>query len=146
MKKAIIKITTFRGISTNAIHYYGSLNYYDSDGYYNEKLKRPLTKDEIDKSPDRFYSYSEGDMTECFNTWNEVIEKGQELYNQLSIEVPLWVDGIPNTKSLPIAETLKPIDTRLRCSCCNKVFAPREGLYNLPSGALCVICYKKRYK
>lgn len=146
MKKATISITTFRGVSSDAVHYYGNLGYYDSDGFHAKELKRAITAEEIEKHPDRFYNYSVGDMTECFNGWRDVVDAGNKLYDILGVSAPLYVVGIPNTKQVSIKVALKPIDTRLRCSVCDRVFMPNEGLYNMPYGAVCCKCYEEKYK
>lgn len=56
-----------------------------------------------------------------------------------------YVDGLPNNGVMALEQALSPeLDTRKKCSKCGKVFAPREGLYNFPSGALCVKCHKSK--
>ena len=79
MKKIIIQLTTFRGQCVEAIHYYVSVAYYDSDNNYcSDKIKRPITQSEIDADKDRFYSYEAGDLTECFVSWEQALEASKE--------------------------------------------------------------------
>lgn len=66
MVEAIVNISTFRGSCVEATHYYGSLHVISSEFI---ELKRPITKEEIDKNPDRWYNYDEGDLTNCFKSW-----------------------------------------------------------------------------
>lgn len=68
--EAIVNITTFRGISFDAIHYYGTLRII---GIENVELYRFITQAEIDNDPDRWYNYEEGDLTKCFNSWRDVV-------------------------------------------------------------------------
>lgn len=43
-KKIIVELTTFCGRCIEAIHYYVSVEYYDScDDFRRDKLKRPIT-------------------------------------------------------------------------------------------------------
>lgn len=87
-----LEISSFRGISCGAIHYYGKLI---ADGVdfrlldnpkittsnweaekksplyqwtYQFDLRRPVTKEEIDQDPDRWYCYNPGDFTTSFAT------------------------------------------------------------------------------
>lgn len=148
MKKIIIQLTTWCGQCVEAIHYYGSVAYYDSNGNYcSEKLKRPITQSEIDADKDRFYAYDEGDLTECFVSWKQALEAAQEYIISNNLEGSAYVDGVPNKGLLALEQALTPdLDTRKRCTKCNKVFGEREGIYNLPSGSLCVPCYEKPKK
>ena len=98
-RKAVLKITTFRGISSNATHFYGTL---EVDGVYNAtldniemsrsltteqqkdhpfynykynlKILRPITKEEIKLNPDRTYCYTEGDLIRNFNSIKSLID------------------------------------------------------------------------
>lgn len=48
-KKIIISLTTFRGQCVEAVHYYVSVEYYDScNDFRNDKIRRPITQQEID--------------------------------------------------------------------------------------------------
>lgn len=48
MKKVIAEITTFKGLSIGAEHYYLSMNYYDSNNnYIREEISHPLTSKEV---------------------------------------------------------------------------------------------------
>lgn len=105
IRRVTLRISTFRGISCNAIHYYGALDiqgvYMEVDGEpghsmssyvwerdfplssdsYTLKLMRPVTKEdkETDKKArceaDVRFNYQEvGDLTERFNSIDELIE------------------------------------------------------------------------
>ena len=92
-RRAILEITSFRGISSNAIHYYGKIAV---EGVYQATLgnpekpmnlsfaqekehpllnfkyefvvKRPLTKKEIETAPDRWEGYFENDLVRGYET------------------------------------------------------------------------------
>lgn len=102
-RRATLDITTFRGVSFNAIHYYGKINIQgvnmEVDGkpghsrmifddnlplahyiYYLE-LTRPLTKEEISEDPERWGDYyHEGDLTNCFETIEDVVALAKEVF------------------------------------------------------------------
>ena len=138
--KAIIEITSYRGISSGAMHFYGKLRI--TSDFESFELKRPITKEELEKYPDRFYCYEEGDMINAFNTWRDVIDTGAKVSEEKGIDLnDVAVDGIPNTKRLPYLDAIKPLDTRLKCKKWGKVIEPGEGGYNTPRGFFCVKCY-----
>ena len=145
MKRIIINLTTFRGMCIEAIHYYVTVSYYDScNDFRSDKIKRPITQKEIKSNGDRFYSYEAGEPTECFNSWKEALEAAKEYIIANHLEGDVYVDGVPNKGTLTLEQALSPeLDTRKRCSKCGKVFGNGEGIYNFPSGALCVKCHKK---
>lgn len=137
--KAIVNIATFRGISFDAIHYYGTLRI---RGVENIELYRSITQTEIDKDPDRWYNYEEGDLTKSFNSWRDVVTAAGDKAKERGIDLQeVFVEGIPNTRKLPYHEALKPIDTRPKCKKCGKVFQSGEGLYNTSRGLFCTKCY-----
>lgn len=138
--KAIIEITSYRGISSGAMHFYGKLRI--TSDVESFELKRPITKEELEKYPDRFFCYEEGDMINAFNTWRDVIDTGAKVSEEKGIDLnDVAVDGIPNTIRLPYFDAIKPLDTRLKCKKCGKVIEPGEGGYNTPRGFFCVKCY-----
>lgn len=144
--EAIVDITSFRGISAGAVHYYGSLNINEGD-HERIQLYRSVTQEDIDKYPDRFYGYEIGDSTSCFNTWRDVVVAAGEKAKENGINLDeVVVDGIPNTSRVSYSRALEPIDTRPKCKSCGKVIEPREGCYNTPSGIFCVKCYPLKYK
>lgn len=147
-KKIIIQLTTFCGQCVEAIHYYVSIAYYDSNNNYcSDKIKRPITQSEIDTDKDRFYSYENGDLTECFISWRQALEAAKEYIANNSLDGVVFVDGVPNNGLLSLEQALCPdLDTRKKCAKCGKVFGDREGVYNFLSGALCVPCYEKQKK
>lgn len=102
-RRATLEITTFRGISFNANHYYGKIKVQgvnmECDGEpgrskmvfdnniplahytYEIELKRPLTKEEIAEDPERWGDYyNEGDLTNCFETIEDVIALAKEVF------------------------------------------------------------------
>ncbi len=112
-----LEITSFRGISWGAIHYYGKLI---ADGIdfqlidnpsittsnwdakkinplyqwrYSFDLRRPATQEEIDHDPDRWHYYNPGDFTTSFDTKEEIIALAKECFKmRFSGEWELWVD------------------------------------------------------
>lgn len=102
---AILEIRTFKGISFDAIHYYGKLiidGVYVDDierpGYsknltkeqetqnpllnyhYDLKIKRPLTRKEIEGDPKRWGDYyNEGDLIDGYEDMNVLIEDTKEI-------------------------------------------------------------------
>lgn len=144
--RATINITTFRG-TMGATHWYGSLEWFKDGEYSKEEIKRPVTQQEIDKRPDRFYGYEAGDDINAFDKWIQVIEKGKEMFDSIELNCELYVSGIPNCdRALKYNEAINPdLDTRSKCSNCGHVFRHNEGMYNIPSGKLCCECYDKRY-
>ena len=102
-RRATIKITTFKGISFNAIHYYGKINIQGVNMERNGKpgnstmifdntiplahysyeleLKRPISQNEIDEDPERWGDYYEAnDMTNCFETIEEVVPLAKDVF------------------------------------------------------------------
>lgn len=103
-RKIIIKITTFRGISSDAVHFYAKLivdgvytaNINDLDkcenvsrkqeqefpelGYkYNFNIRRIVNQAEIDLNPKMWEYYDGGDQTDRFTTKLELISHATEL-------------------------------------------------------------------
>lgn len=138
--KAIIEITSYRGTSSGAMHFYGKLK--DLIEFESFELKRPITKEELEKYPDRFYCYEEGDMIDAFNSWRDVIDTGAKVAKEKGIDLKdVAVEGIPNTPRLPYCDAIKPLDTRPKCKKCGNVIKPGEGCYNTPRGLFCTKCY-----
>lgn len=104
-RKATLEITTFKGISFNAQHYYGKINIqgvdmvHDEDpnrftmilddniplAHYNYELtlKRPLTLQEINDDPDRWGTYyNEGDLTYCFDKIYDILILAKEVFEK----------------------------------------------------------------
>ena len=102
-RRATLEVSTFRGISFNAIHYYGKIKIQgvnmEVDGKpghsrmvfddniplahytYELVLKRPLTKDEISEDVERWGDYyNEGDLTKCFETIEDVVALAKEVF------------------------------------------------------------------
>ena len=112
-----LEITSFRGISWNAIHYYGKLV---ADGIefqcldnprtttsnwdakkinpfyqwrYEFDLRRPVTQEEINHDPDRWECYQLGTFTTSFDTKEEIIALAKECFKmRFTGEWELWVD------------------------------------------------------
>lgn len=138
----VILISTFRGYSLDATHYYGRLM---RIGDTHVTLTRPITKEDIEKYPDRFYAYKEGEEISAFNTWRDVIDAGAKVAEKKGIDLnEVYVEGIPNTGVIPYYEAIKPLDTRLKCCKCGKVIKRGEGVYNTPDGVFCVKCYEDK--
>lgn len=136
---AIVNITTFRGMSVEAVHYYGQLVIIGSE---NVELFRPISNKDLEKYPDRFHGYEIGDLTRCFNTWRDVVLAAGEKAKEKDIDLKeVVVEGIPNTQQLPYYKALEPLDTRPKCKKCGKVIKPGEGCYNSPRGLFCTKCY-----
>lgn len=98
-RKIVLEIRSWKGMSWNAIHYYGklivdgvytgkmddpdectNLSHEDEIKYplfkyhYYFKIKKPLTKQEIESNPKRWeFYYKEGDLIEGFETSEELI-------------------------------------------------------------------------
>lgn len=102
-RRATLEVSSFIGISFNAIHYYGKIRIQgvnmECDGEpghskmvfddkiplahytYDLELKRPLTKKEIEESPKRWGDYyDEGDLTNCFETIPDIIALAKEVF------------------------------------------------------------------
>lgn len=119
-----LEITSFRGVSWNAIHYYGKLI---ADGIdfqcldnpnvstsnwdakkkspfcqwrYTFELRRPITQEEIDADPDRWEYYAPGSFTNGFDTKEEIIKLAKECFKmRFSGEWELWVEDLTVVKN-----------------------------------------------
>ncbi len=119
-----LEITSFRGISWNAVHYYGKLiadgiafqlidnpntttsnwDAQKSNPFYQWKyefeLRRPTTVEDIDNDPDRWAGYMPGSFTSSFNTKEEIIALAKECFKmRFSGEWELWVDDCTMAKT-----------------------------------------------
>lgn len=140
-----IEVTTFRGISIGAIHYYGRLLVIGLGTDYKEiRLNRPITAEEIESNPKRWEYYRPGVMTECFETWCDVLKAAKVLLDKDYNGADAMVEGIPNNDDMLLSVALNnKIDTSLRCCKCGKKIV--GGMYNTPRGVLCIECYDKYY-
>lgn len=112
-----LEITSFRGISLGAMHYYGKLiadgvdfqcldnpntttSNWDAENisplyqwsYYFE-LRRPITQEEIERDPDRWYGYDPEGFTSSFDTKEEIIALAKECFKmRFKGEWELWVE------------------------------------------------------
>ena len=112
-----LEITSFRGVSWGAMHYYGRLS---ADGIdfqylddpktttsnweakkinpfyqwrYEFDLRRPVTQEEINHDPDRWECYRPGTFTTSFDTKEEIIALAKVCFKmRFSGEWELWVD------------------------------------------------------
>ena len=112
-----LEITSFRGVSWGAIHYYGRLA---ADGIdfqcldnpkvttsnwdakkinplyqwrYEFDLRRPVTQEEINHDPDRWECYQLGTFTTSFDTKEEIIALAKECFKmRFKGEWELWVE------------------------------------------------------
>lgn len=95
------EITSWIGISWNAIHYYGKLivegvameyddepdcyTYTDEKKYplasskYELKINRLLTKEEFDKEPDRWSGFVVGDLVNAYESVGDLIDHAKEI-------------------------------------------------------------------
>jgi len=103
-RKIIVEITSYKGISWDAIHFYGklivdgvyqatlsnpekpkNLSFEQEKTYpllnykYEFKIKRHLTKEEIEKDPQRWECYDEGDLTQGYEKLDELIKDVKEI-------------------------------------------------------------------
>ena len=94
---AHLNITSWRGISFDAVHFYGKLHY--GMGNYIE-IKRKLTKEESDKLNhyDRmdggvYFGYKEGDETNRFDKPQDVIDETLKILEKEYPQVDLLFEG-----------------------------------------------------
>ncbi len=104
-RRATLNISTFRGISIGAIHYYGTIviqgvnmEYDGTPGHsrmildrniplahytYEIELNRSLTKEEINEDPERWGDYyEEGDLTNCFEKISDLLILAKEIFEK----------------------------------------------------------------
>ena len=111
-----LEITSFRGVSWGAIHYYGKLiadgidfQYLDNPStttsnwdaekksplyqwHYEFELLRPVTQEEIENDPDRWNCYQLGTFTASFDTKEEIITLAKECFKmRFKGEWELWI-------------------------------------------------------
>lgn len=104
-RNAFLQITSYRGISSEAIHFYGkiivdgvyvatldnmekprNLSYDEEKNHplYNYKydfiIKRSITIEEIESNPEKWYNYNVGDFTQRYNTLTELISDAKEIF------------------------------------------------------------------
>lgn len=102
-RRATLEISTFVGISFNAIHYYGKIVIQGVEMEYDDKshcftsvfdkniplahseyeleLTRPISKEEIAEDPDRWGNYyKEGDLTNCFESIEDIIDFSKDVF------------------------------------------------------------------
>ena len=119
-----LEITSFRGVSWGAMHYYGKLI---ADGidfqfiadpktttsnweaekisplyqwHYEFELRRPATSEEIERDPDRWYGYHPGEFTSSFDTKEEIIALAKECFKmRFKGEWELWVEDCTLAKN-----------------------------------------------
>lgn len=119
-----LEITSFRGVSWGAMHYYGKLI---ADGidfqcldnpstitsnweaekknplyqwHYDFELRRPATSEEIERDPDRWYGYGPGQFTASFDTKEEIIALAKECFKmRFKGEWELWVEDCTMAKT-----------------------------------------------
>lgn len=102
-RRATLKISSFVGMCSDAIHWYGKIeiqgvemkfdnmagstfsfdkNFPLSHFTYGLTLRRPLTKHEIYSDKNRWSYYFEGDLTRSFNSVEEIIELAKKVFNR----------------------------------------------------------------
>ena len=112
-REVIFSITTWRGQDFNAVHYYGELKVYDlsfcrkdkpgtfasfggcvGENFPDEvrgiklKLVREVTKKEL--RTEKFKTYREGDLTECFNSKEELLIEAIKEFHRIFGHTTLW--------------------------------------------------------
>lgn len=110
VRRVTIQVSSFRGVSIGAIHYYGMLSVQGVNMVYDDKptcstmdskceeanplscytyklrLTRPITQEEIDLDKElgkhlaRFPYQEAGDLTPCWNTEEEILEFAKEVF------------------------------------------------------------------
>ena len=144
-KQALLNITSYRGQCVDAVHYYGELQFYHNYEYIILKLTRPLKQEEIDNNQEHYYCLEEGDLTQGFNSVQELISFANEVFKERFKGIyELFVDGIPNNRKMPIAAALKPLDLRIKCASCKKIIT--GGCYNMGIDKYCPPCYENTHK
>ena len=105
-RTATLDVTTYRGVSCNAVHYYGNITIegvsfspedrpniytmcketYEAEeknplaaGFYRIELVRPVTSEEIEKDSSRWNGYKVGDKTNAFYSPEDVIAIAKEV-------------------------------------------------------------------
>lgn len=119
-----LEITSFRGISWGAIHFYGKMV---ADGIdfqmldnpkittsnweakkinpfyqwrYEFDLRRPTTEEEINNDPDRWHGYHPGSFTTSFDTKEEIIALAKECFKmRFTGKWELWVEDCATAKT-----------------------------------------------
>lgn len=119
-----LEITSFRGISWGAIHYYGKLiadgidfqsledprvttSNWDAQKInpfyqwrYEFELRRPATQEEINHDPERWHGYHPGVFTSRFDSKEEIIALAKECFKFRFVgEWELWVDDCTMAKT-----------------------------------------------
>lgn len=85
-----VEITTYRGISLDAVHFYASLSFYDPDDkYHREQLRRPLSTKEakaLNKKDrcDSFCLYRAGEMTDRFDAVEDIHLRAIEVFKDVA--------------------------------------------------------------
>jgi hypothetical protein len=99
-RKVVLDIDSWKGISIGAIHYYGKFiidgvqsissegHSFWSSGYHKNlmnsryylKIHRRLTKEELEKDPDRWRWYDEGDLVTGFESITELKKLAIEIF------------------------------------------------------------------
>jgi hypothetical protein len=103
LKTITLQISSWRGISAGAVHFYGHLqahgvyfvcegekNTYSSFGHgvpkYLQNIKieitRPVTQAMIDADPEMWEYYRDGSTTDRFDTVEEIVERGKTVFKQ----------------------------------------------------------------
>lgn len=129
---ADFRLSTFRGMSPGAVHYYGCITqtiFYlekndliqggycggiDFDGKFRIEIVRTLSKEEVKSSPERwgvlYEDSTDDDMsytTGCFNDVDEIIDEMCKVYDKWFKGQAFQVcGGIPEDKNLSLREHL----------------------------------------
>jgi len=126
-RTAFLQITSYRGISSEATHFYGKIivegvyvatldnverprnlsndeeiNHPLYNYQYNFIIKRPVTFDEINSNPDKWYNYNAGDLTIRYNSSEELISDAKEIFRLRFIGDWNFLVKYPNGKIINI--------------------------------------------
>ncbi len=98
-KIALLEISTWKGISIDAQHFYRKIYYNDKDGdLKTEEITKNITEKEaicLNKKHGRKFGYKKGDKTKCFDTPDEVKKNAINWFikNLLSKNVKYLING-----------------------------------------------------
>jgi hypothetical protein len=89
LKICHLSISSFRGISPGAIHFYGSLWY----GGERVELKKKMDAKQAAYLSTKDYKYHAGEITERFNSENEILDIAIKLWKKYYPEADVLLEG-----------------------------------------------------
>lgn len=124
---AVLQITTYRGISSDAMHFYAkiiadgvyvatldnlkkprNLTYAEEANHplynykYNFVVQRPITIDDINSDPKKWVAYNVGDLTQRYNSLVELISDVKEIFKLRFVGDWDFFVKYPNGKTINI--------------------------------------------